>query len=494
MTMTVSTQRPTPAFLQSPLGMLLDGQFVPALEGRTVPVENPATEEIVAHMPEGSAADVDRAVASARKSFDKGSWRKNSAVQREKILWVLSDLMEKHLDELVELEVIDNGMPIGMVTRAIERAIDGLRYYAGMCTKIHGVTSDISGQRADFHAYSLVEPIGVVGLIVPWNSPLSAACNKLAPALAAGCSCVLKPAEQTPLTALRLGQLALEAGIPPGVLNIVTGNGPVVGAALANHPGIDKISFTGSTEVGKELVRAAAGNLKRLTLELGGKSPVFIFDDADMDIAIPRAAAAIFSNSGQICYAGSRLFIQRKSYDKVVAGIAAIAGKMRIGSGFEPKTELGPLISRRQHERVLAYIDSGRAEGAELVAGGAAPDGKGYFIQPTVFANPRADMRIVQEEIFGPVLAAMPFDTVEEVAALANATRYGLGAGVFTRDLSTAHRTAKAIQAGNVWVNFYGGADKSLPFGGYKESGWGREGGTEGIEAFMEKKAVYIRL
>jgi acyl-CoA reductase-like NAD-dependent aldehyde dehydrogenase len=491
---TTTSERPLPAFLQSPLGMLLDGQFVPSESGQTLAVENPGTGREVARVPQGTAADVERAVASARKSFDKGSWRKNSAVQREKTLWKLADLMEAHLDELVELEVIDNGMPISLVTRAIERAIDGVRYYAGMCTKLHGVTTDISGQRADFHAYSTLEPIGVVGLIIPWNSPLAAACNKLAPALAAGCSCVLKPAEQTPLTALRLGQLALEAGIPPGVVNIVTGDGPVVGAALANHPGVDKISFTGSTEVGKALVRAAAGNLKRLTLELGGKSPVFVFDDADMDIAIPRAAAAIFSNSGQICYAGSRLFIQRQSFDKVVAGIAAIAQKMRMGDSFDPKTELGPLISKRQRDGVLSYIYSGLSEGAELLVGGKAPDRPGWYVQPTVFANTRADMRIVQEEIFGPVLAAMPFDSVDEVAKLANATRYGLGAGIFTRDVSTAHKVAKAVQAGNVWVNFYGGADKSLPFGGFKESGWGREGGSDGIEAFMEKKAVYIRL
>lgn len=490
----MTSPRPLPPFLQSPLGLLLDGSFVASTGGVTRPVENPATGQTLTQVAEGTAADVDLAVASARKAFEKGVWRKNSAVQREKILWTLADLMEKHLDELVELEVLDNGMPIGMVTRAIERAIDGVRYYAGMCTKLHGVTSDISGQRADFHAFSLLEPVGVVALIVPWNSPLAAACNKLAPALAAGCSCVLKPAEQTPLTALRLGKLALEAGIPPGVLNIVTGNGPGVGAALATHPGVDKISFTGSTEVGKELVRAAAGNLKRLTLELGGKSPVFVFDDADMDIAIPRAAAAIFANSGQICYAGSRLFIQRKSFEKVVEGIAAIAKKMRIGDGFDKQTELGPLISARQRESVLAYIESGLAEGAELLTGGSAADREGYFVQPTVFANTRADMRVVQEEIFGPVLAAMPFGSLEEVAPLANASRYGLGAGVFTSDLSTAHRAAKAIAAGNVWVNFYGGADKSLPFGGFKESGWGREGGSDGIEAFMEKKAVYIRL
>ena len=403
-------------------------------------------------------------------------------------------LLERHLDELVELEIIDNGMPISLVTRAIERAIDGVRYYAGMCTKLHGVTTELSGQRAEFHAYSLVEPVGVVGLIVPWNSPLSAACNKVAPALAAGCSCVLKPAEQTPLTALRLGQLALEAGVPPGVLNVVTGIGSAAGAALAQHPDVDKISFTGSTEVGKALVKMAAGNLKRLTLELGGKSPVFVFDDADMQIAIPRAAAAIFSNSGQVCYAGSRLFVQRKSFDKVVEGIAAIAAKMRVGDSFDPKTELGPLISDRQRQTVMSYIDTGIADKARLVTGGKQMQRAGYFVEPTVFADTSLDSRLVREEIFGPVLAAMPFDSLDDLATHANATRYGLGAGVFTRDLSTAHRAAKLIQAGNVWVNFYGGADKSLPFGGYKESGWGREGSVDGIEAFVEKKAVYIRL
>lgn len=487
-------ERELPEFLRTPLGMLIDGKFVPSISGKTMPVENPATGRVIAQLPSGTAEDVDLSVQSARRAFIKGSWRKKSAVQRESILWRLSDLLERHLDELVELEITDNGMPVNMVTRAIERAIDGVRYYAGMCTKIHGVTSEISGQRADFHAYSLCEPVGVVALIVPWNSPLAAACNKIAPALAAGCSCVLKPAEQTPLTALRLGQLALEAGIPPGVLNIVTGPGEVTGAALAKHPDVDKISFTGSTEVGKELVRASAGNLKRLTLELGGKSPVFVFNDADMDIAIPRAAAAIFSNSGQICYAGSRLFIQKQAFDKVVSGIAAIASKMKIGDGFDPKTELGPLISERQRERVMGYIESGIADGAELVVGGKAVDGKGYFIEPTVFANTGGDMRIVREEIFGPVLAAMPFNDMADLAACANATRFGLGAGIFTRDLSTAHLAAKLIQAGNIWINFYGGADKSLPFGGYKESGWGREGGREGMEAFMEKKAVYVRL
>ena len=486
--------RPLPAFLATPLGMLIDGHFVQSPSGRSLAVENPANGQVIAQVPAGTAEDIDIAVQSARKAFAKGTWRKNSAVERERILWRLSDLLERNLDELVELEVLDNGMPINLATRAIERAIDGVRYYAGMCTKIHGITSEISGQRAEFHAYSLCEPVGVAALIVPWNSPLPAACNKVAPALAAGCSCVLKPAEQTPLTALRLGQLALEAGVPPGVLNIVTGDGEVAGAALAKHVDVDKVSFTGSTEVGKELVRASAGNLKRLTLELGGKSPVFVFNDADLDIAVPRVAAAIFSNTGQICYAGSRLFIQQGIFDEVVSGIAAIASKMKLGDGFDPQTELGPLISERQQMRVMDYIASGIADGAQLVTGGKSVNRSGYFIEPTVFANTRPDLRIVREEIFGPVLTAMPFKDLTDLPSCANATRYGLGAGIFTRNISTAHLAAKRIQAGNVWINFYGGTDKSLPFGGYKESGWGREGGMEGVEAFMEKKAVYVRL
>ncbi|MBV7483194.1 aldehyde dehydrogenase family protein [Bordetella sp. BOR01] len=476
------------------LDMLIDGKSVTATTGKLRAVENPANGQVITQVAEGGADDVDLAVRAARASFDKGSWRKASAVHREKTLWRLAELLEENIDELATLEVMDNGMPASMARRAIERALDGLRYYAGMCTKVHGVTSDISGLRAEFHAYSLCEPIGVAALIVPWNSPLPAACNKIGPALAAGCSCVLKPAEQTPLTALRLGQLALEAGIPPGVLNVVTGEGAVVGAALADHPDVDKISFTGSTEVGKGLLHAAAGNMKRLTLELGGKSPVFIFDDADLKIAIPRAAAAIFSNSGQICYAGSRLFVQQGVYEEVLAGIAGVASNMRIGDGFDADTELGPLISEHQRDRVMSYIDSARSEGAELVAGGQRLDRNGYFVQPTVFSGTRVDMRFMREEIFGPVLGAMPFAGIDDVETLANATRFGLGAGIFTRSVSTAHRVARLIRTGNVWVNFYGGSDKSLPFGGYKESGWGREGGIEGIEAFMEKKAVYIRL
>lgn len=483
-----------PSFFMPSSSMLIDGKFVQAQSGETIEVENPATGRVIATAPDGNAADVGLAVAAARRSFVDGRWRNMSAVRRERILWKISDLLEQELDELAALETFDNGMPISLVKRAIERAIDGFRYYAGMCTKIAGRTVDISGGRAEFHAYSLAEPVGVAALIVPWNSPLSAACNKVAPALAAGCSAILKPAEQTPLTAIRLGELALAAGLPEGVLNVVTGYGRTAGAALANHPDVDKISFTGSTAVGKELVRASAGNLKRLSLELGGKSPVFVFEDADMKTAIPRAAAAIFSNSGQICYAGSRLFVQKSRFDEVVSGIAEIANRTRVGDGFDPQTEMGPLISGAQRDRVMEYIEGARQGGAELVTGGGRLDREGYFVTPTVFAKVDPQARLAREEVFGPVLAATPFSDFDEAVAAANDTRYGLGAGVFTRDISTAHRLASRIQAGNIWINFYGGADKSLPFGGYKESGWGREGGLEGIEAFLEKKAVYVRL
>jgi acyl-CoA reductase-like NAD-dependent aldehyde dehydrogenase len=487
-------ERSLPRFVQRSPAMLIAGKHAAARSGRTLDVENPATGSVFAQVPAADEADVDAAVQAARQTFERGSWRRMTAVDRERVMWKLSDLIEAHLDEFVELEVWDNGMPNGMARRAIERAIDGFRFYAGICSKIYGNTSDISGQRAEFHAFSLKEPVGVAGLIIPWNSPLSAALNKVGPCLAAGCSAVLKPAEQTPLSALRLGELALEAGIPDGVLNVVTGTGTETGAAIAAHPGVDKISFTGSTEVGKLLVQASAGNLKRLSLELGGKSPVFVFADADLKTAIPRAAAAIFSNSGQICYAGSLLFVQKPVFDKVVAGIGEIARKMRIGDGFENSTELGPLISGSQHSRVLNYITDGIETGAELVTGGKPVERPGYFVEPTVFVKTNPKQKIVREEIFGPVLSAMPFEDLSEVPKLANATSYGLGAGVFTTNLSTAHKAARTIRAGNIWVNFYGGSDKSLPFGGYKESGWGREGGYAGLDAFLEQKAVYMRL
>jgi phenylacetaldehyde dehydrogenase len=362
-----------------------------------------------------------------------------------------------------------------------------------MCTKLSGTTTQM-GADMEFHAYSVREPLGVAALITPWNGPLLSACSKIAPALAAGCSVVLKPAELTSLSALRLGELAQQAGVPAGVLNIVTGSGSKVGSALVEHPDVDKVSFTGSTGVGKGIIAAAAGNMKRVTLELGGKSPVFVFNDADLDLAIPAAAMAIFNNSGQICYAGSRLYVQRQVHDQVVEGIARFAKGLKLGSGLDSRNDLGPLVSRQQQHSVLSYVESALAEGAQLVAGGQAHGDRGFFVEPTVLAGTTAQMRVVNEEIFGPVLAVSAFDDHDEVEALGNASHYGLGAGIFTRDISVAHRTARLLDAGNVWINCYGRTDASLPFGGFKQSGWGREKSMEGIDAYLESKSVYAKL
>ena len=483
----------TDAFLATPRRMLIGDEWVEALGGGTLPVENPATGEEIGRVPAGDAADIDRAVRAARDSFTRRVWRGLPADRRAATMWKLADLIEANMAELKRLEVLDNGMPEVFAAATIGGAANGLRYFAGQCSQIGGRTSQVGGD-LEFHGFSTVEPVGVAGLITPWNGPIATMCTKLAPALAAGCSVVVKPAELTSLGALRLGELILEAGIPAGVVNIVTGLGTVAGAALVDHPDVDKISFTGSTAVGKAIVRAAAGNLKRVTLELGGKSPVFVFDDADLDVAVPAAAMGIFANSGQVCFAGSRLYAQPGIHDRLVAGIEAFAKKVVLGSGLDPATQLGPLISRQQRERVLSYIESGLAEGAELVAGGRAHGDAGWFVEPTIFAGARPDMRIVQEEIFGPVLSVMRFDGLEDVARLGNATSYGLGAGIYSRNVSTIHKAARLLDAGNIWANCYGRLDKSLPFGGFKQSGWGRENGPEGIDAFLEKKAVYIKL
>ena len=483
----------TDAFLARPRPMLIGAAWVFAQSGETISVENPATGHEIGRVPSGSAADADLAVAAARKSFESRVWRGLTPDARAAIIWKLADLIEANMEEFARLEILDNGMTRNFAVATIASAASKLRYYAGYATKIYGRTAQM-GADMEFHAYSVPEPIGVAVLITPWNGPLATLGTKLAPALAAGCSVVIKPAELTSLSALRLGELALEAGVPPGVINIVTGYGHIVGAALVNHDGVDKVSFTGSTVVGKSIVQAAAGNLKRVTLELGGKSPVFIFDDADMETAIPAAAMGIFMNSGQACYAGSRLYVQDSVYDHVVDGLKAAAQKMRLGSGFEPTTQLGPLISARQRDRVMSYIESGCADGADLVTGGKTHGDEGYFVEPTIFANARADMRIVQEEIFGPVLSVMRFNGLEDVASLGNSTSYGLGAGVYTRDVSKAHKTARLLETGMVWVNCYGRADKALPFGGFKQSGWGRENGPEGLDAFLEHKSVFMKL
>lgn len=491
--MVETTATKASAFLSSPGKMLIGADWVPSSSGESLVVEDPATGKSIGEVPAATAADVDSAVRAARAAFDARVWRGMPGEQRAEIMWRLSDLLIANLEELSHLEVLDNGMPIGFARYTILNAASGLRYYAGMCTKIHGRTSDVGGDLR-FHAFSVAEPVGVAGLIVPWNGPLVTAVTKLAPALAAGCSVVLKPAEQTSLTALRFGRMVLEAGVPPGVVNIVTGVGATTGQALVDHPGVDKISFTGSTAVGKSIVRAAANDLKRVTLELGGKSPVFVFDDADLEAAIPAAAMGIFANSGQVCYAGSRLYAQARVYDKVVAGLEEAAKKITLGSGLDEATQLGPLISHKQRERVMQYIESGASQGAKLVTGGRTHGDHGYFVEPTIFADGRPDMRIVREEIFGPVLTVMRFDDIDDVGRLGNATSYGLGAGVYTSDIGNAHRAARLLDAGNVWVNCYGVTDKSLPFGGFKQSGWGRENGFEGLDAFLEQKAVYIQL
>lgn len=480
--------------LQPNRKMIIGGKHVESIGGGWMDVENPATGEVFGSVPSATPDDVDAAVAAARESFESQVWRGKKYTERAEIMWRWSDLILANVDEIAEAETIDNGMPQVYAAATARNAANTIRYFAGMCSKVYGRTMDISSSDAQFHAYTVPEPVGVAALITPWNGPFPTAATKSSGAIAAGCSVVLKPAGQTPLTSLRLAELALKAGIPDGVLNVVTGNGSVVGAALSHHPDVDKISFTGSTEVGKQLIHASTGNLKRLMLELGGKSPVFIFDDADIERVIPIAAMAIFAFSGQVCVAGSRIYIQDKVYDRVVAGIAEFAEKLRLGSGLDPQTQLGPLVSARQRATVMRYIEEGRRDGAQLVTGGEALDGPGYFVKPTIFADVEPSMSIVAEEIFGPVLVASRFETMDDLADLGNASPYGLAAGIFTKDISKAHRAARALKAGNVWINCYGVIDKSMPFGGFKQSGWGREGGPEGFDSFVEHKAVYVGL
>lgn len=483
-------------FLGAEHQVLIGADWTGASSGRLRDVMNPSTGQIIAQVPECDQRDVDAAVSAARESFDTKRWRGRSSGERAQVLMRYATLIEQHSEMLAQIDVLDNGMPLWLARLLVSSGIEGLRYAAMISATMSdsNLSGGVSSSQHQLHAYTSSQPIGVAGLIIPWNGPAPSFLVKIAPALAAGCSCVVKPAELTPLSALLLGKLALEAGIPEGVLNIVTGDGKVAGAALVEHPGVDKISFTGSTLVGKDIARRSADRLKRVTLELGGKSPTIVFDDADLDVAIPGAAMAVFANSGQLCIAGARLFVQRRNFDKVVEGVAAVAGSLKLGDGMMPDTQLGPVISEQQRSRILGMVEEARTDGAEIVCGGKQPEGPGFFVEPTLVVGAPRDSRILREEIFGPVIAAIPFDDVNEVISQANDSRYGLSAGVFTNDVNKAHLVAEALDAGSVWVNCYGVTHPLIPFGGFKESGWGREFGAEGIRSYREQKSVIVQL
>ena len=483
-------------FLKRDHGLFIEGKWQAAEAQRRIEVVNPATGRVIATTADAGASDVDRAVAAARAAFDKGPWGRLSGQERSKLLWKLAELIDQNADELGLIETLNNGKPL-RDSRGIDipGAANLLRYMAGWSTKLHGDHIDLA-RPGNWHSYTLREPVGVVGQIIPWNYPLSMAMWKLAPALAAGCTIVLKPAEQTPLSVLRLAELIADAGIPAGVVNIVTGYGETAGAAIVAHPAIDKVAFTGSTEVGRRIVQACAGNLKRVSLELGGKSPIIVFPDVPRDMAIQGASGAIFGNAGQNCTAGSRLFVHERLYEEVAEGLAAHADQIRVGSGLDPRTQMGPLVSREHFDRVSSFVETGRQSGAKLVAGGSRVGDEGFFLRPTVFAQVPHDAAIYRKEIFGPVLCMSSFsdDDLDAIAADANDTEFGLGASIWTRDLGIAHKLARRIKAGTVWVNSHNVGDPALPFGGFRSSGWGREKGREGYEMYTEVKTVMMNL
>ena len=479
-------------FLRKPKQLLIGGKWVAAKSGKTFETVNPSNEEILALIAEGDKADVDDAVKAARKAFEEGPWPSMGPHQRARLMLKIAELIDQHTDELAALETLDNGKPLTF-SRAFDvpATAETFRYYAGWVTKLYGETNPSDPA---FFNYTLREPVGVCGQIIPWNFPLLMAAWKLGPALACGNTVILKPAEQTPLSALFLGEILTKAGVPDGVVNIVTGFGPGAGSSIAEHPGIDKVAFTGSTEVGKIILQAAAGNLKKVSLELGGKAPNIIFPDADLDQAVPQAMMGVYFNSGQVCCAGTRIFVQRERYDEVIDKFSNFSKNVSVGDPFDRKNTLGPVVSREQFDRVKSYLDVGKKEGAKVSAGGDAVGGKGYFIQPTLFSDVKNEMRIAREEIFGPVGAAIPFKDENDAVFQGNNTDYGLSAGVWTRDISRAHKVARALKAGTVWVNCFNQLDPISPFGGYKQSGIGRELGKYAIDLYTQIKSVYVKL
>ncbi|MBD8605483.1 aldehyde dehydrogenase family protein [Aeromicrobium fastidiosum] len=476
--------------------MLIDGQWVDALSGETMETRNPATGELLATVPRSRTEDVDRAVAAARRAL-AGPWSRFTPADRQRVLLTAADLVEQHWDEISLSDTLDMGKPWTRARADKGRVSGMLRYYAGLATSLDGRTIQNS-QPGELLSYTVKEPVGVVGAIIPWNAPAAATVWKTGPAIATGCTVVLKPSEEAPLTPLLLAELLTRAGLPDGVINVVTGDGLDAGAPLASHPDVDKITFTGSTVTGQNIMRASAGNLKRVTLELGGKSPQIVCADADLDTIVPTVALSAFANSGQICIAGSRLLVHRSVHEELVARLAAFAKDLKVGPGVDEDTQIGPLVSDRQLQKVLGYLDAGTADGASIEAGGGrASDGvlaAGHFVQPTVFGGATDDMSIVREEIFGPVISALPFDTLDEAVERANATSYGLAAGVYSRDVGTCHQLASRIKAGTVWVNTYHALDPAVPFGGFKSSGFGKEGGTEHVEEYLSTKTVWLKL
>lgn len=489
----------TRSFLARANKMMINGEWVEAASKQKFEVYEPASARVITSVPAGDKDDIDRAVEAARKALESPEWAGMTPSDRERAMLKLADLVEANAQELAEIESLDNGKMLAMAQMIdIGTAPSFIRYMAGWATKIEGSTIRPAGMNlgpdVKIHAYTLKEPVGVVGGIIPWNFPFAMCLWKMCPALATGSTIVLKPAEQTPLSALRLAELVKEAGIPDGVVNVVTGLGETAGSALASHPGIDKIAFTGSTEVGKLVAKAAADNITRVSLELGGKSPMIVLPDANMDAAVQGLCMGSFFNTGQVCTAGSRLYVHKKVYDQVVEGMAQVASSMKLGPGLDPETQMGPLVSKEQQDRVTSYIESGKSEGAKVLSGGGAADMDGYFVQPTVLGDTKPSMKVVREEIFGPVVCAASFDDIDEIVAEANNTNYGLAASVWSNDQRAVHHIVSKLKAGTVWVNCHNMIDPAVPFGGYKQSGMGREMAKMVIDMYTENKSVIMAL